>query len=98
MEQKKTQPVVPINTEGLSKLEIENAILQVLALGRQAAVDERAIEKALWGAGNRIEAGAVTQWASKFTTSYQFAWKRRCLFEDLLFSLAQDSDIGRSLN
>lgn len=91
MEPKKTQPVVPINTEGLSKLEIENAILQVLALGRQAVVDKRAIEKALWGAGGRIETAAVTQWANGFAAKYQFVWKRRRLFEDLLFALAQNT-------
>lgn len=96
MEPKRTQPVVPINTEGLSKLEIENAILQVLALGRQAAVDERAVEKALWGAGERIESAAVTRWANRLAAQYQFVWKRRHLFEDLLFSLTQDAPASQA--
>ena len=84
-------PVVPIRAGELSKLEIENAILQVLALGRRAAVEERAIENALWRAGERIETNAVTRWAIRFAGTYQFLWERRPLFEDLLFSLAAES-------
>ncbi len=77
-------PVVPIRAYDLSRPEIEAAILQVLALGRAASVDEAALTAAF---GSVREDPTVTQWAQAFATIYGIRWERRRLFEDLLFSL-----------
>ncbi len=84
--------LIPINTEDLSRDEIESAILQVLFLGHRAAVDETNVGQALWQAGEGIASAAVTLWANAFADQFGFTWERRRLFGDLLFSLAETTD------
>lgn len=76
--------VVAIQAEGLTWQEIESAILQTLALGRKAAVDEQTIANAL---NSLLADVAVALWADAFADTHQIAWERRRLFGDLLFSL-----------
>ena len=82
-------PVVPIRAESLSLLEIEAALLQVIAQGKKASVAEESLVAAL---GSTLPDPSVTEWANKFTSRYEFSWVRRRLFEDLLFALADDTD------
>lgn len=91
--------LVPIQAEDLSLPEIEAAVLQVLARGRIACVDEGCILAAL---RSDLKRGAVTKWADRFSQQFGFTWERRRLFEDMLFSLTQpltpDSQWGSRQN
>lgn len=77
--------LVQIQAEDLSLPEIEAAVLQVLARGRSACVDEGCIVAAL---RSDLKRGAVTKWADRFSRQFGFTWERRRMFGDLLFSLA----------
>lgn len=80
-----TLPVIPIRAESLTLLEIEAAVLQVIAQGRKASIAEEYIAETL---GSAVADAAVTEWANHLTAQYQFSWTRRRLFEDLLFELS----------
>jgi len=77
-------PVIPIRADDLTLDEIEAGVLQVLALGRMATLDEAAIARIL---GAVIEEATVTDWAQAFSAGYGIWWERRRLFQDLIFSL-----------
>jgi len=84
-----TGAVVAIQAEALTQQEIESAILQTLALGRKAAVDELEIIRALH---STLSDPIVTLWAIAFTEAHQITWERRQLFGDLLFLLVTETN------
>lgn len=86
-----TPCLVPLRAEGLRLPEIEAAILQVLAVGQRACVDEGWLTSAL---RSDLKQSAVAKWADRFSEQFEFTWERRPLSQDLLFSLTPTEDGG----
>lgn len=83
-------PVIAIRATDLTLPEIEVAILQTLALGRVATLDETLATSALAALGKGPE--AIRVWADAFVAEYQAAWTHRPLFADLMFTLADEEE------
>ena len=77
-------PPVPIHAVGLARNEVEATILQVLALGRSASIQENVVASCLEAA---LLAPTVTEWAEALSTYYGIHWERLWPSQELLFSL-----------
>lgn len=79
-------PFVPIHVNGQAKHEFEARILQVLALGRAASIQESAIASSLEAT---LEEPTVTEWAEGLSSYFGIHWERLRSSQELLFSLRQ---------
>ena len=80
--------IVPVDTKGCSLSAIETQIIQVLARGRRASLNEARIVALL---GASLADRSVTDWAEQFAARYRVSWSRRRHLGGLLFELLESS-------